>query len=174
MVTPAGSCSSNPYVARDSEGRSQGRVNWFSTGIRPCRSHTRRTRPHRHPAASVSSVKPLGLRCSRATSDRLNQGLALAALGLVGIRAMAWVGWRSFPLYFAVGAMVGIAVDASGVHATVTGVILGLLAPARGSAPRRLACWPAAACSQASGSRWPCLLPTWPFTKASSPAPSWG
>jgi NhaA family Na+:H+ antiporter len=59
------------------------------------------------------------------------QAIALAALGLVAIRAMAWVGLRSLPFYFAVGAMVWIAVDASGVHATITGVILGLMTPAR-------------------------------------------
>jgi Na+:H+ antiporter, NhaA family len=59
------------------------------------------------------------------------QALALAALGLGAIRAMAWVGLRSFPLYLAVGAGVWIAVDASGVHATITGVILGLMTPAR-------------------------------------------
>lgn len=57
--------------------------------------------------------------------------LALAALGLVVIRALAWAGLRSLPFYFTVGAMVWIAVDASGVHATVAGVILGLMTPAR-------------------------------------------
>jgi NhaA family Na+:H+ antiporter len=59
------------------------------------------------------------------------QALALAALGLVAIRALAWAGLRSLPLYFAVGAAVWVAVDASGVHATITGVILGLMTPAR-------------------------------------------
>jgi len=57
--------------------------------------------------------------------------LALAALGLVMIRAMSMIGFRGFPLYIMVGVLVWIAVDVSGVHATITGVILGLMTPAR-------------------------------------------
>jgi NhaA family Na+:H+ antiporter len=57
--------------------------------------------------------------------------LALAALGVAVIRAMAALGFRGFPLYFLMGAFVWVAVDASGIHATVTGVILGLMTPAR-------------------------------------------
>ena len=57
--------------------------------------------------------------------------LALGALGIVIVRAMALVGFRSFPLYFLVGGFIWLAVDASGIHATVTGVILGLMTPAR-------------------------------------------
>ncbi len=57
--------------------------------------------------------------------------LALAALGLVIVRAMALLGFRAFPIYFLMGALVWIAVDASGVHATITGVVLGLMTPAR-------------------------------------------
>jgi len=57
--------------------------------------------------------------------------LALAALGLVIIRAMAMLGIRGFPLYFLVGGFIWFAVDASGIHATITGVILGLMTPAR-------------------------------------------
>lgn len=59
------------------------------------------------------------------------QALAMATLGLVAIRALAWLGFRSLPLYFTAGALVWLAVDASGVHATVAGVILGLMTPAR-------------------------------------------
>jgi NhaA family Na+:H+ antiporter len=44
---------------------------------------------------------------------------------------MASLGFRSFPLYFLVGGFIWLAVDASGIHATVTGVILGLMTPAR-------------------------------------------
>jgi NhaA family Na+:H+ antiporter len=44
---------------------------------------------------------------------------------------MALLGFRSFPIYFLVGGFIWIAVDASGIHATVTGVILGLMTPAR-------------------------------------------
>jgi NhaA family Na+:H+ antiporter len=57
--------------------------------------------------------------------------LALAAFGVAVIRAMGALGFRKFPLYFLLGAMVWIAIDASGLHATVTGVILGLMTPAR-------------------------------------------
>ena len=57
--------------------------------------------------------------------------LAAAALGLVIIRAMSKLGFRSFPLYFLMGGVVWLAVDASGIHATITGVILGLMTPAR-------------------------------------------
>lgn len=65
-------------------------------------------------------------------SDHIAWGaLALGALGIVIVRAMALAGFRGFPIYFLVGGMIWLAVDASGIHATVTGVILGLLTPAR-------------------------------------------
>lgn len=57
--------------------------------------------------------------------------LVLGATGIVIVRAMAMIGIRSFPVYFIIGGLVWFAVDASGIHATVTGVILGLLTPAR-------------------------------------------
>ena len=57
--------------------------------------------------------------------------LALAALGFAVVRAMALLGVRGFPLYFLVGSIVWVAVDVSGIHATITGVILGLMTPAR-------------------------------------------
>jgi NhaA family Na+:H+ antiporter len=57
--------------------------------------------------------------------------LALGALGVAIVRAMALVGVRSIAIYFLVGAFIWLAVDASGIHATITGVILGLMTPAR-------------------------------------------
>lgn len=57
--------------------------------------------------------------------------LAVAVASLLIIRAMAMLGFRGFPLYFIVGGVAWLAVDASGIHATVTGVILGLMTPAR-------------------------------------------
>lgn len=57
--------------------------------------------------------------------------LVMAALGLVIIRAIAMLGFRGFPLYFLVGVVIWLAVDASGIHATITGVMLGLMTPAR-------------------------------------------
>lgn len=57
--------------------------------------------------------------------------LAIAALGLLSIRTMSMLGIRGFPLYFLVGGIIWLAVDASGIHATITGVMLGLMTPAR-------------------------------------------
>ncbi len=54
-------------------------------------------------------------------------GLGACAL----VRGMAALGVRSVPVYFVVGALMWAAIDASGIHATVTGVVLGLLTPAR-------------------------------------------
>jgi NhaA family Na+:H+ antiporter len=57
--------------------------------------------------------------------------LALGVLGIVVVRVMALVGFRGFPMYFVMGGLIWLAVDASGIHATITGVILGLMTPAR-------------------------------------------
>ena len=56
--------------------------------------------------------------------------VAVAAIGIIIVRTMATLGFRSFPLYFLLGGCIWIAVDASGIHATITGVILGLMTPA--------------------------------------------
>ena len=57
--------------------------------------------------------------------------VALAALGVALVSAMARLGFRGFPIYFLVGGLIWLAVDASGIHATITGVVLGLMTPAR-------------------------------------------
>jgi Na+:H+ antiporter, NhaA family len=57
--------------------------------------------------------------------------LVVAVLGLVITRAMAKLGFRGFPLYILVGGLIWLAVDASGIHPTITGVMLGLMTPAR-------------------------------------------
>lgn len=57
--------------------------------------------------------------------------LAVAALGLMIMRSIAMLGFRGFPLYILVGGLIWLAVDASGIHATITGVMLGLMTPAR-------------------------------------------
>jgi NhaA family Na+:H+ antiporter len=44
---------------------------------------------------------------------------------------MALAGIRGFPIYFIMGGFIWFAVDASGIHATITGVVLGLMTPAR-------------------------------------------
>jgi NhaA family Na+:H+ antiporter len=57
------------------------------------------------------------------------QAIALAGAGLLSIRLMALFGVRNIAIYFIAGILAWIAVDASGIHATVTGVILGLMTP---------------------------------------------
>ena len=57
--------------------------------------------------------------------------LGVGAAGLAVVLVMALVGLRGFPIYFLAGGLSWLAVDASGIHATITGVILGLLTPAR-------------------------------------------
>ena len=57
--------------------------------------------------------------------------LVFAALGLGVIRALSVTGFRGFPIYALMGGLVWIAVDATGIHPTVAGVILGLMTPAR-------------------------------------------
>lgn len=58
--------------------------------------------------------------------------LALGAIGLAVVRGMALLGVRSLGLYVLTGALIWLAVDASGLHPTVTGVALGLMTPTRG------------------------------------------
>jgi NhaA family Na+:H+ antiporter len=64
--------------------------------------------------------------------DPLNWvALGLAAAGLAIVAVIARLGVRSLPVYFAFGGFVWLALDASGIHATLAGVILGLMTPAR-------------------------------------------
>ncbi|MBP7063145.1 Na+/H+ antiporter NhaA [Ferrovibrio sp.] len=60
------------------------------------------------------------------------QALGLTAAGIALVPAMTWMGIRSIPVYFIVGGLIWLALDASGIHPTLAGVILGLLTPARG------------------------------------------
>lgn len=57
--------------------------------------------------------------------------LVPAGFGLAVVVCGGWIGIRSVPLYFAIGIGVWVALDASGIHATLTGVILGMMTPAR-------------------------------------------
>jgi NhaA family Na+:H+ antiporter len=54
---------------------------------------------------------------------------AVAIAGAIG--ALRWFDVRWLPLYVALGAGLWIATSTSGVHATIAGVILGLMTPAR-------------------------------------------
>jgi NhaA family Na+:H+ antiporter len=57
--------------------------------------------------------------------------LALAALGLAAVAGAARLGIRSVPIYFLLGGVIWLFFDVSGIHATITGVILGLMTPTR-------------------------------------------
>lgn len=57
--------------------------------------------------------------------------LAMAGVGLALTAALAGLGIRSVSIYLAIGVGVWLAFDTAGIHATLTGVILGLMTPAR-------------------------------------------
>jgi NhaA family Na+:H+ antiporter len=64
--------------------------------------------------------------------DALNWApLAFAALGLAAVLGAARFGIRSLPIYFLLGGVIWLSFDASGIHATITGVILGLMTPTK-------------------------------------------
>ncbi|WP_423200764.1 hypothetical protein DFLDMN_006185 (plasmid) [Cupriavidus sp. H19C3] len=81
--------------------------------------------------------------------------LMLACLGLVVVAGMGWVGFRSMVAYSVFGIVVWVAFDASGIHATLTGVILGLMAPARSwVSDERLQAILSRAVAKPRGERW--------------------
>lgn len=55
--------------------------------------------------------------------------IGFALLGFIVVKVMAFIGIRSIALFFIAGILIWLAVDASGIHPTVTGVILGLMTP---------------------------------------------
>jgi NhaA family Na+:H+ antiporter len=57
--------------------------------------------------------------------------LAMAGVGLALTAALARIGIRSVSIYLVIGVGVWLAFDTAGIHATLTGVILGLMTPAR-------------------------------------------
>ena len=57
--------------------------------------------------------------------------LSVAGFGVLIVLGMARLGVRNIALYFVAGIFIWIAVDGSGVHATITGVVLGLMTPTR-------------------------------------------
>lgn len=59
------------------------------------------------------------------------QALVAAVFGIAVVVLMARLGVRGFPLFYLVGGLIWLAMDISGIHATITGVILGLMTPAR-------------------------------------------
>ncbi|HIF9466438.1 TPA: Na+/H+ antiporter NhaA, partial [Photobacterium damselae] len=62
--------------------------------------------------------------------DNVNwMSILYALLGFIIVRVMGFLGIRSIVLFSIVGGMIWIAIDMSGIHPTITGVILGLLTP---------------------------------------------
>mgnify|MGYP001813318793 FL=1 len=57
--------------------------------------------------------------------------LSVASFGVLIVLGMARLGVRNIAAYFVAGIFIWIAVDGSGVHATITGVVLGLMTPTR-------------------------------------------
>ena len=62
--------------------------------------------------------------------------LAGGVLTLVAVFAMQRIGVRALPVYVAASALLWIAVHEAGIHATIAGVALGFLTPARPFYPR--------------------------------------
>jgi NhaA family Na+:H+ antiporter len=58
-------------------------------------------------------------------------GLGLGMLGLSGVAGIARLGIRSIAIYFLLGGVIWLCFDASGVHPTIAGVVLGLMTPTR-------------------------------------------
>jgi NhaA family Na+:H+ antiporter len=56
--------------------------------------------------------------------------VSAAAIGVAALAAR--LGVRNLPVYFAIGVVVWLALDSSGIHPTIAGVALGLMTPARG------------------------------------------
>ena len=83
---------------------------------------------------SVTIVDDLGsiLVVALGYSDELAwTPLALGLGGVAVVFAMSRMGFRGFPAYVLVGSVVWLAAGASGIQPTVTGMVLGLLTPAR-------------------------------------------
>ena len=65
-------------------------------------------------------------------TESINGGaLAVGAFSGVIVRVTAMLGVRNVSIYFLLGGLMWLAFDSSGIHATVTGVVLGLMTPAR-------------------------------------------
>ncbi|MDH3663195.1 MAG: Na+/H+ antiporter NhaA [Alphaproteobacteria bacterium] len=65
--------------------------------------------------------------------DALNWGaLILGLLGLAIVAGAARIGIRSIPVFFLLGGVIWLCFDASGIHPTIAGVVLGLMTPTHG------------------------------------------
>ncbi len=57
--------------------------------------------------------------------------IILGMLGVAAVAGAARLGIRSIPVYFLFGGIIWLCIDASGIHATIAGVVLGLMTPTR-------------------------------------------
>ena len=65
--------------------------------------------------------------------DALNwTALAFALVGVAAVAGAARIGVRSIAIYLLLGAAIWFSLDASGIHPTLTGIVLGLMASTRG------------------------------------------
>lgn len=64
------------------------------------------------------------------SKDLVWEAIVIALLGIALVKTLSLLGMRSVAVYFLLGGLIWIAVDISGIHATITGVILGLMTPA--------------------------------------------
>ena len=65
--------------------------------------------------------------------DALNWlALGLGLFGLAVVAGAARIGIRSIPIFFLFGGMIWLCFDASGIHPTIAGVVLGLMTPTHG------------------------------------------
>lgn len=55
--------------------------------------------------------------------------LVISAIGFILVFLMRKLGIRSITVFFFIGSIIWVSVDASGIHPTITGVILGLMTP---------------------------------------------
>ncbi|MCH9063079.1 Na+/H+ antiporter NhaA [Legionella pneumophila serogroup 1] len=55
--------------------------------------------------------------------------LVISAIGFILVYLMRKLGIRSITVFFFIGSLIWVSVDASGIHPTITGVILGLMTP---------------------------------------------
>ncbi|STX28478.1 Na(+)/H(+) antiporter nhaA 1 (Sodium/proton antiporter nhaA 1) [Legionella beliardensis] len=55
--------------------------------------------------------------------------LATSLIGFILVYIMRKLGIRSIVIFFFIGALIWVSIDASGIHPTITGVILGLMTP---------------------------------------------
>ncbi|MCH9756019.1 MAG: Na+/H+ antiporter NhaA [Gammaproteobacteria bacterium] len=63
-------------------------------------------------------------------SDGINwTTLATSVIGFILVYIMRKLGIRSIIVFFFIGALIWVSIDASGIHPTITGVILGLMTP---------------------------------------------